>query len=89
MAVARHQSFQASISARKGVDPKPRPNHRLYIEALRRMTPQQRLAKAFELSALARQAFVQGLRRRFPDLPEQEFHRLLLARLEKCHNRKY
>lgn len=32
------------------MDPKPRPNHRRYIEILRRMTPEQRLAKAFELS---------------------------------------
>ena len=70
-------------------DPNKRPNHRLYIETLRRMTPQQRLLKAFELSELSRQAFVQGLRQRFPDLPEPEFRKLLLARLEKCHNRNY
>ena len=71
------------------MNPKPRPNHRLYIEVLRRMTPEQRLAKAFELSALAKQAFASGLRRRFPDLPDDEFKKLLLARLEKCHNRNY
>jgi hypothetical protein len=71
------------------MNPKPRPNHRLYIEILRRMTPEQRLAKAFELSALAKRAFIDGLRRRFPDLPEDEFKKLLLARLEKCHNRNY
>jgi hypothetical protein len=71
------------------MDPKPRPNHRLYIEVLRRMTPEQRLAKAFELSALAKRAFIEGLRQRFPDLPEDEFKKLLLARLEKCHNRNY
>ena len=71
------------------MNPKPRPNHRLYIQVLRGMTPEQRLAKAFELSALAKQAFIRGLRRRFPDLPEDEFKRLLLARLEKCHNRNY
>ncbi len=71
------------------MDPKTRPNHRLYIEVLRRMTPEQRLAKAFELSALAKQAFIDGLRKRFPDLSEEEFKKLLLARLEKCHNRNY
>ena len=32
------------------MDPKPRPNHRLYLEALRRLTPEQRLLKAFELT---------------------------------------
>jgi hypothetical protein len=68
---------------------KPRPNHRQYIEVLRRMTPQQRLAKAFELNALSKQLFKEGLRRRFPDLPEENFHRLYLERLAKCHNRNY
>ena len=71
------------------MDSKPRPNHRLYIETLRRMTPEQRLAKAFELSDFARQLFVQGLRGRYPDLDDESFRRLLLGRLEKCHNRNY
>jgi hypothetical protein len=53
------------------------------------MTPDQRLAKAFELSALTKQLFLDGLRRRFPDLPEDEFWRLALRRLEQCHNRNY
>jgi len=53
------------------------------------MTPAQRLAKALELSAQARRLFEIGLRRRFPDLSEPEFHRLLLERLAKCHNRNY
>ena len=71
------------------MDLKARPNHRRYIEALRRMTPEQRLAKAFELSALGKQLFVDGLRRRFPELPEPEFKSLVLRRLEKCYNRNY
>jgi len=71
------------------MDPKPRPNHRRYIEVLRRMTPEQRLAKAFELSEFAKQLFIHGLRERHPELNEEEFHKLLLARLEKCHNRNY
>ncbi len=71
------------------MDIKPRPNHRLYIESLRRMTSEQRLMKAFELTAMARQVFEEGLRARFPDMPEDEFHQLLLRRLEKCHNRNW
>ncbi len=71
------------------MDPKPRPNHRLYIQILRRMTPEQRLKKAFELSAFCRDLFRQGLKSRFPDLPDQEFDNLFRARLEKCHNRNY
>ena len=32
------------------MDPKPRADHRLYLQILRRLTPEQRLLKAFELS---------------------------------------
>jgi hypothetical protein len=71
------------------MDPKPRPNHQRYIEVLRAMTPQQRVAKVFELSAFAKELFRHGLRKRFPELSEEEFHKLYLARLEKCHNRNY
>ncbi len=31
-------------------DPRKRPNRRLYIEKLRRMTPEERLRKALELT---------------------------------------
>jgi hypothetical protein len=71
------------------MDPKPRPNHQLYIEVLRRMTPEQRLLKAFELSAFVKALFREGLRKRFSDLSEEAFHKLYLERLEKCHNRNY
>jgi hypothetical protein len=53
------------------------------------MTPAQRLAKAFELSELGKRLFVDGMRRRFPDMPEPEFKSLILRRLEKCYNRNY
>jgi hypothetical protein len=68
---------------------KPRPNHARYLAVLRAMTPEQRLAKAFELSAFSKELFLQGLRRRFPDLDAEQLHRLALDRLEKCHNRNY
>jgi hypothetical protein len=71
------------------MNPKPRPNHRLYLQVLRRMTPAERLAKAFELSDFSKRLFLDGLRRRFPDLGEEEFRRLALDRLAKCHNRNY
>ena len=71
------------------MDPKPRPNHRRYLEVLRNMTPEQRLLKAFELSDFAKSLFLHGLRRRFPDVTEEEFRKILLARLAKCHNRNY
>ncbi len=53
------------------------------------MTPQQRLAKAIEPTKDTRRRFRDGLRRRFPDLNEQELHQLYLERLNKCHNRNY
>ena len=71
------------------MDPKPRPNHRLYLEILRSMTPEQKLLKVFELSEFSKALFVAGLRQRFPDASEQEFRRILFDRLEKCHNRNY
>ena len=71
------------------MDPKPRPNHQLYLQALCNMTPEQRLLKAFELSDFSKQLFKAGLRERFPDKTEEELHSLFLKRLELCHNRNY
>ena len=71
------------------MDPKPRPNHRLYLQMLRGMTPEQRLRKAFELSAFSRALFAEGLQRRFPGLSDDAFASLLRTRLEKCHNRNW
>lgn len=68
---------------------KNRPNHRLYIQALRRMSPEQRLLKAFELSQFSRELFLHGLRKRFPDLTDDETKKIYLERLNKCHNRNY
>jgi hypothetical protein len=53
------------------------------------MTPEQRLKKAFELSAFTKALFIEGLHKRFPEATPAEFQRIFLARLEKCHNRNY
>ena len=71
------------------VNAKARPNHRQYLAVLRAMTPADPLAKAFELSAFTKQLFMQGLRKRFPDLRDEDLRRLALQRLAKCHNRNY
>ena len=71
------------------MDPKPRLNHQAYLQTLRRMTPSERAAKAFELSDMAKLLFREGLRRRFPDVSETELHRLFLNGLAKCHNQNY
>ncbi len=68
---------------------KQHPNHAVYLQRLRRMSPEQRLRKALELSAFSKQLFIHGLRKRFPSLPEYEFKELVRRRLDKCHNRIY
>ena len=68
---------------------KKRQNHKIYIEALRRMTSAERLQKAFGLSEFSQRLFVHGMRRRSPDLPEEAFRRIYLERLDICHNRNY
>jgi len=73
----------------EATDMKPRPNHDIYIKVLRRMSAEQHLLKAFELSALTRELFIAGMRRRFPDLNAIEFKKLIRERLEKCHNQIY
>jgi hypothetical protein len=71
------------------MDGKPQPNRQIYVAALRRMTPEQRLLKAFELGDLSRDLMREGLRRRFPDAAEDQLRAIYLERLERCHNRRF
>jgi len=66
---------------------KQQPNRRLYLEALRAMTPAQRVEKAFELSELTHDLLHAGLAQRFPEKSPVELHRLYLERLERCRKR--
>jgi hypothetical protein len=66
---------------------KEQPNRHAYIGALRRMTPEQRLAKAFELSDMTHEALRAGLRERFPDASEADLQAIYLERLERCRRR--
>jgi len=59
------------------------------MQILRKMSPEKRVLKGFELSTFSKELFIQGLRKRFPNLPEDEFKKILFNRLEKCHNRNY
>jgi hypothetical protein len=68
---------------------KPHPNHSLYLRTLRQMTPEQRLTKAFELSTLTKELFLQSLQRRFPGKGETEVKKIYLQHLFKCYNRNY
>lgn len=68
---------------------KPHPNRRVYLATLRRMSPEERLSKAFELTDMTRELLRDGLRERFPDRSEADLQRLYIDRLTKCHNRRY
>jgi hypothetical protein len=71
------------------INMKKHQNHKKYIQVLRLMTPEKRLLKAFELSEFTRNLFIHGLRKRFSHCSDEEFKKLLLERLDKCHNRNY
>lgn len=68
---------------------KPSPNHKIYIQALRRMTPEQRYAKSIELTKMSKELFLHGLRKRFADKSESEIKKIYLSRISKCYNRNY
>ena len=71
------------------VNIKPHPNHQIYLQTLAKMSPEQRLQKAFQLSAMAKELFLSGLRKRFPQSSEEEIKKIYLQRIEKCYNRNY
>lgn len=60
-----------------------------YREILRRMTPEQKLLKTFELSEMGKNLFICGLKMRYPNLSESDFKKVLFEHLEKCHNKNY
>lgn len=64
-------------------------NREVYINILRKMTPQERLKKAFELSEFTKELFICGLKKRYPDLSDEQFHKIFMERMKKCHNRNY
>jgi hypothetical protein len=66
---------------------KQQPNRRVYIETLRRMTPERRLAKAFELSDMTHEALRVAVAARNPGASADELHALYLERLERCRRR--
>lgn len=61
------------------MDPKPRPNDERYLEILRRMTPEQRLRKAFELTEFTKSLALAGLRARRPGDDDAALRRGLAA----------
>lgn len=68
---------------------KHRQNHREYLKVLGAMTSAQRAKIAFDLSERNKRLLKQALRKRFPDMEDDELHQLFLDRLAKCHNQNY
>ncbi len=68
---------------------KQSPNHRFYLTTLNKMSAEQRLLKALELSAITKELFLSGLTKRFPDKTATEIKEIYLQRLAKCYNRNY
>jgi DNA-binding PadR family transcriptional regulator len=66
-----------------------RQNHKRYVQILRRMTPEQRLRKAFELRELGRALFRRGLERRNPELSVDELKKLERQHEARWRNRIY
>ena len=64
-------------------------SHREYIKIIRRLTPEERLKKCFELNELTKKLFLTGLKNRFPNLSQEEIKKLYLKRINKCHNLDY
>jgi hypothetical protein len=62
-------------------------NRQLYIRILRSLTPEQRLRKAFELTAMTRNLARADVARRHPDLGPEEIDRLTRDRIMSWHNR--
>jgi len=68
---------------------KPSLNRERYLEVLRRMTPEQRLQKAWELTESTRELLRAGIRQRHPDTSEADLDRIYLEQLQACHNKNY
>jgi hypothetical protein len=62
-------------------------NRGLYIEILRRMTPEERLRKALDLTRTARELSRAGIRTRNPQLTPAEVDRLAVEHLLRWHNK--
>ncbi len=64
-------------------------DRRNYIRILKNMTAEARLKKALEISEFTKKLFIRGLRKKYKNVSEEEFKKILLERLEKCHNLNY
>ena len=71
------------------MDAKKQPNHALYMQILRRMTPEEKILKVFDLNSTGRELLAAGIRHSHPDLTETEVQAAVRRRLDSCHNQNY
>ena len=58
----------------------------IYLNALKNMTPEQKLKKACELSDFTKMLFINGLKKRNPGLNTVDFNKLFVEKILKCSN---
>lgn len=73
-------------SSRQG---KSRPNHQRTMQALRSLTPEQKLRQVFQLNERMLALFRLGLRQRFPELDDRALEVVYLQLRRRCHSRNY
>ncbi len=71
------------------MDETDRQTHREYIKILKKMTSQERLQRALELSDLTKSLFITGLKMRYPDYSEKDIKNLYIEKIYKCHSSDY
>ena len=64
-------------------------SRKVYIDILKKMSPEQRLLKTFELTEFGKNLFFTGLKERYADLSEEEVRKIYIKKLIECHNRNY
>ncbi len=64
-------------------------SHLVYINILKKMSPQQRLLKSFELTEFGKTLLLEGLKVKYSCLGDKEIRKIYIERLIKCHNRNY
>ena len=64
-------------------------SHKIYIQILKKMTPQQRVEKSLELSQMADELAKEGLKKRYPELSSDQIHAMFIEQKIQCHNRNY
>ncbi len=69
--------------------PKPNSAREVHLGVLRRMTPEEKLDRVFEIAEFAFELKLVGVRLRYPNITHDEVRRTAVAEMIECHNRNY